>query len=342
MFRCYTDEKTKSTLDVVGNSLFDLIGKKEPEQTKSLGYVLARSEIAMKCFLELVYSKIPSSEKGNDVKYLMKEDYIVDCELMLQSDSGSRDRADIVIRFPESQYAIIVEAKSIKTNASSTAAYFQGMSYSQRLSIKKKSIISLTNNQEIGNCVQWNEIVSMLDEIIRNNRNKDISLENDFLNYILKIKGLMKYYDIEVLSISAQRSMEGVKNAGIYECPSERSPYKSRGEHKPLFIAFRGWGGSVKKLYKVEQLLKMPIAGDLYESLKDTIDKEIIKRIEDYKKLISYGGDNQSKWVFVLDLKHSIDLPHEIRYKRNNSFVETQRPLSDYFTAPTAKGVVLF
>lgn len=345
IYRCYANDNTKATVDVVGNSLFELIGTTEPEQTKSFGYILARSEYAMKSFLELVYTKISKSERGKNVHDLMKENYSVDCELMLQSDKGSNDRADIVIRYPESQYAIIVEAKSMKIKASSKAAVFQGQSYANKLVIQKKAVISLTNNQESGNCVLWSEIVDMFDKIIRDNRNKNVSLdlERDFLNYLLKIKGLMNYYDIEVLSISADRSINGVRKTGIYDCPSEKRGYKTRGEHKPLFIAFRGKYGSVKKLYKVERLLNIPLSGNDYDSFKGTIEKTIIDRIEEYKKIVSYDNtDTKPKWVFVLDENRSIVLPHEIRYKRNNSFVETQRPLRDYFAEPDKDGIVLF
>lgn len=346
-YRCYADDSTKPTVDVVGNSLFDLIGQSEREQTKSFGYILARSEFAMRSFLELVYKKIPKSERGNEVHNLMKESCCVDCELMLQSDKGSNDRADIIIRFPDSQYAIIVEAKSMKIKASSKAAVFQGQSYANKLKITHKTVVALTNNQESGNCVLWSEIIDMFDEIIQNNKNKNISLEKDFLNYLLKIKGLMNYYDIEVLSISADRSINGVEKAGIYECPSEKRGYKTRGEHKPLFIAFRGEHGSVKKLYKVEKLLNIPIVGCYYEALKESVkgtdEEKIFDRIETFKKEVPYNiTDPEPRWVFVLDENRSIVLPHEIRYKRNNSFVETQRPLRDYFAEPDKDGIVLF
>lgn len=340
-YRCYANDSTKPTVDVVGNSLFDLIGQSEPEQTKSFGYILARSEFAMRSFLKLVNTKIPESERRQVVD-LMKEDYCVDCELMLESDDGSsKKRADIVIRFPQSQYAIIVEAKSLTVKASSKAAFFQGQSYANKLNITHKTVVALTNNQESGNCVLWSEIVDIFDEIILNNKNKNVSLEKDFLNYLLKIKGLMNYYDIEVLSIPAVRSMDGVEKYGIYECPSEERYYKSRGEHKPLFIAFRGKGGSVKKLYKVERLLNIPIAGGDYESLKGSIDKKIIDKIENYKKLFSIS-DDKPRWVFILNNDRSIELPYEIKYKRNNTFVETNRSLKDYFAKPNTDGIVLF
>lgn len=346
-YRCYAKDDTKSAVDVIGNSLFDLIGKTEPEQTKAFGYVLARSEFAMKSFLELVFTKIPKSQRMSAVKDLMKENYCVDCELMLESDKGSNDRADIVIRFPESQYAIIVEAKSMIIKASSKAAVFQGESYANKLGIKHKAVVALTNNQESGNCVLWSEIVDMFDEIIRNNKNKNISLERDFLNYLLRIKGLMNYYDIEVLSIPAKNSMKGVAQVGIYECPSEEPYYKSRGEHKPLFIAFRGLHGSVKKLYKVEKILNIPMAGADYDALKISVkgtdEEAIFDRIEEYKNVVSYQiTDTKSRWVFILDESRSIDLPNEIRYKRNNTFQETNRPLRAYFAAPNKDGIVLF
>jgi hypothetical protein len=344
-YRCYADDSTKPTVDVVGNSLFDLIGQSEPEQTKSFGYILARSEFAMRSFLELVYTKIPESER-RQVNDLMKEDYCVDCELMLESDDGSsKKRADIVIRFPKSQYAIIVEAKSLTVKASSKAASFQGQNYANKLNITHKTVVALTNNQESGNCVLWSEIVDMFDEIIH--KNKNISLEKDFLNYLLKIKGLMNYYDIEVLSIPAKNSMKGVAQVGIYECPSEEPYYKSRGEHKPLFIAFRGLHGSVKKLYKVEKILNIPMAGADYDALKISVkgtnEEAIFDRIEKYKNVVSYQiTDTKSRWVFILDESRSIDLPNEIRYKRNNTFQETNRPLRAYFAAPNKDGIVLF
>ena len=346
-YRCYAKAATKSAVDVVGNNLFDLIGKTEPEQTKAFGYVLARSEFAMKSFLELVYTKIPKSSWMSAVKDLMKENYCVDCELMLESDKGSKYRADIVVRFPQSQYAIIVEAKSMKIKASSKAAVFQGESYANKLGIKYKTVVALTNNQESGNCVLWSEIVDMFDEIIRNNKNKNIYLERDFLNYLLKIEGLMNYYDIEVLSIPAKNSMKGVELVGIYECPSEEPYYKSRGEHKPLFIAFRGLHGSVKKLYKVEKILNIPMAGADYDALKNsaigTDEEKIFIRIEEYKKVVSYKiTDTKLRWVFILDNSRSIDLPNEIRYKRNNTFQETNRSLRAYFAAPNKDGIVLF
>ena len=156
-------------------------------------------------------------------------------------------------------------------------------------------------------------------------------------------KGLLEY-DIEVLSIPAGITIDSVKETGIYECPAEIAHYKSRGEHTPLFIAFRGKCGSVEKLYKLDQLLKMPIAGRAYESLKETLDPLIVERIEKYKNFNNFPDSiEELKYIFVLDEEKSIELPHEIKYKGNNAFVETKRPLKDYFAKPKNKeGVVWF
>ena len=153
----------------------------------------------------------------------------------------------------------------------------------------------------------------------------------------------MKYYDIEVLSIPAGGTIDEVTKLGIYECPSEIAPYKSRGEHKPLFIAFRREKGRVETLYKLSELISTPLAGAGYESAKEQLDKNLVDRIDGYKKLVNYNGnDDTTKWVFFLDLDRSIPLPNPVEYKRNNSFVETSRPLKDYFAKPNADGIVVF
>lgn len=338
IYRCYKSDPSSPSDEMYSSSLFDLIGKKEPDQTKSLGYVLAHSRPVMYLLLE----KIVGTGRA---KKLMAYNCIVDCEFRLESDRNTNKRADIVIRFPEQNEVIIIEAKSLKAKTEAVNAINQAIGYARKMNFDRCTVVSLTNNKMYGfgdykdyACdivpLQWSDIVDIFDTVVRKNRDKEVTLEKDFLNYILKIKGLMKYYDIEVLSIPAGGTIDGVTKAGVYECPSEDAPYKSRGEHKPLFIAFRGEKGMVKKLYKVAEIISTPIAGSDYDIAKERLDPEIVKRIEKYKEIVKYdteNGDERSKWVFILDEKNSIDLPLPVIYKKNNSFVETQRPLRDYF-----------
>ena len=55
--------------DKVNCSVFDLIGKHEPHQTKSLGLLLAKSEKSLKTFLKLI-----------GLSSICYDEYIVDCE----------------------------------------------------------------------------------------------------------------------------------------------------------------------------------------------------------------------------------------------------------------------
>ena len=342
LYRCHASAESSSA--VVENSLFDLIGKTEPDLTKSLGYVLARSPIALKGFLKLVVGE-------HRANALMACDCVVDCELW--TDSG---RADLAIRFPALQEAIVVEAKSPRIHVDTREVVDQARRYAERMAIGKCTIVALANCREYGGAVdeanvfsrQWTDVVELFDSIVRNQPSHESTLENDYLNYLCKTKGLMKYYDIEVLSIPAVKTIKGVEGAGIYECPTEGRRFRRIGEHKPLFMAFRGRGGSVKKLYKIKEIVSMPIAGPMYETARETIPHGYVERIEQYKQILNYGIDiaqddaEVPKWVFFIDFAHSITLPHEIRYERNNTFVETERLLSDYFGQPNEHGKVVF
>lgn len=359
LYRCYNNDKkhTAATNTIVGSSLFDLIGKKEPDQTKSLGYVLARSEAVMESLLDLIRKRTHENNpafKHFRISELMKDDYYVDCELLLNTEERTKDRADIVIHFPHNNFVIVIEAKSLNATTTAKDAAKQGAAYAARLA-ENCLVVSLTNQKEFSTpdytCIQWSDVVDLFDTIIRKDKNRDISLEQDFLNYILKINGIMKYYDCEVLSIPAGKTIEAVSQVGIYECPSERGKWKTRGEHKPLYMAFRKKEGYVEKLYKVDDLWSISIAGPSFEATKEQIIKnpddvkkiEALKRIEEYKKIIEYDEkSDEKKWVFILDIENSIKLPHPVKYRNHNVFDETKRPLSAYFAEADADDFVWF
>lgn len=132
-YRCYNNGKnTAATNTIVGSSLFDLIGKKEPDQTKSFGYVLARSEVVMKSFLGLVRHKTHNENpafKHFNINEFMKDEYSVDCELLLETDKSTKDRVDIVIHFPHNNFVIVIEAKSLNASTTAKNAARQGAAY---------------------------------------------------------------------------------------------------------------------------------------------------------------------------------------------------------------------
>lgn len=328
-YRLYTHNEEGDTFADSFDSIFDLVGHKEPDQTKSLGYVLAKSDAAMKSFLKLM------GIKKKDVS-----ERVVDCELTQRKEDKKSERADIVIRFPNDKLAIFIEAKSASSSSGSKGASFQVENYKKTfvkfngytvILTTLTSYSSYTQSHDVKN-ITWSELTEAFRNLDANDKSDKYAwLAKEYVKYLLKINRIM-FYDIEVLSIPAGRSINGVKEAGVYECPSDKAPYKSRGEHKPLFIAFREEGGRVDKLYKVTELISTAICGSDYEIAKESIRKDLVERIEKYKEVENYEatiGDNQCKWVFFLD--EGITLPHPVKYKRNNSFVETKRPLKDYF-----------
>lgn len=334
-YRCYRHAESENKKSVVGNSLFELIGKKEPDQTKALGYVLARSQLALRYFLLLI---VPTK---TIVKKLLKDNYLVDCELMFKTDEGTFKRADIVIRFPNYKYAILVEAKSLNTKTSSVIARTQGIGYVNLTNGNYTiQVVSLTSIIEYGNNianvvqVKWHDIVNMFDKLINEHKNDDLWLEKDFFNYLLNINKLMNYYDVEVMSIPAKKTYAAIAEHGIYECPAKKS-MKNRCVRKPLYVAFRGDKGVVDKLYKLEEIITMPLEGEYFDAALESLDKTVKTRIRNYIKKCQPTNPSEQKWVFILDLNHCVNLPYKVKPKRDNSNTEVNRSLSEYFAQPT-------
>lgn len=344
IFRCYDTSTRKNGIPIstiVGNGIFDLIGTNEPCQTKSLGYVLARSENAMKSFLKCIYGK-----KNRKVAKLMDDKCSIDCELMLPKADGNSLRADIVINFPQNKTVIIVEAKTVKSRCNAKEAIYQGLNYANLMrdnnlideeTYGNKIVVGLTNDDEYFSLdeeykedeesfkvIKWSDIINSFDNI-------DDYLVTDYKNYLLKNSRFMNYYDVEVLSISAQYSIKGVEQVGVYECPASYS----RGKRRPLYMAFRGEGGRVDTLYKVSELKKMPIEGEEYKKIKLNIAHEISDKIDKYKEIVAHDiNDEEEKWVFILDIEKSIKLPNPVVCERNNSNEDKSHGLSDYFSSP--------
>ena len=121
LYRLFTKNKEGEIINDSLDSIFDLIGHKEPDQTKALGYVLAKSNASMKSFLKILGIKIKNVSPR-----------IVDCELTQPKGSKESDRADIVVRFPNEKQAIFVEAKSASSSIGSTGASVQVEGYLKR------------------------------------------------------------------------------------------------------------------------------------------------------------------------------------------------------------------
>lgn len=323
----------------VNCSFFDLIGHKEPDQTKSLGYLLAKSKFAMEAFLSLLCDKKLCNRKTK--KQLCSYKWIVNCE----EQNDEKKRADIIVRFYDEytpKRAFLIEAKSatIYSNTNSENARNQIDRYKDLLKEfdKKTWLITLTNvikeggnNKDITQ-ITWSNVIDALYK-----RKSNDVLISDFINYFNSIQGTMNFYDEEVMSIPFGESRDAVLESNIYECPyATKYHYASRANGKPLYITFREGGnqqGKMTKLFKVQDIIVLNFYDDETINAIDEQNKyaNFKKRIEKYKSKLRNQIDRGDKFVFILDEDNSFDLPKPVVFDKrygNNGNAQTHVFLS--------------
>lgn len=298
------------------STIFDLIGGDlEPKQTMALGYLFSKSRSALNAFLKLIGVKVTFDK------------CIVDCESRCNEEDNN-DRIDILLRLYQDEHpvkAIIIEAKSVKAKTSEIVANNQVQKYLNGFSQMKgfSNIETVTLTQDVKTLVEGSTSITWLELV--NELSKDPQKEpiiKDFINYILNIKGNMKHYEEEIVSIPAGNSYEAVVSSGIYECPVE---YKRRNPQNPLFITFREkGGGAMKTLYKLLDVLELDLDDEasiekVDEASIEKVGKQLnLKdRLDRYK---SFGTPTKGvKRVYVLDIDDAITLPIPVTPMENNT-----------------------
>lgn len=296
------------------STIFDLIGGDlEPKQTTALGYLFNKSRSALNAFLKLIGVKVTFDK------------CIVDCEAQCK-EKDNNGRIDILLRLYQDEHpvkAIIIEAKSVKAKTSEVAANNQVqkyVSFPQLKGFSNKETVTLT--QDVKTLVEGSTSITWLDLVneLSNVQGKEPIIK-DFINYILNIKGNMKHYEEEIVSIPAGNSYEAVVSFGIYECPVE---YK-RNPQNPLFITFREkGGGAMKTLYKLLDVLELDLDDEasiekVDEASIEKVGKQLnLKdRLDRYK---SFGTPTKGvKRVYVLDIDDAITLPIPVTPMENNT-----------------------
>lgn len=324
-FRLYNRVGATGTTDCKINcSFFDLIGHKEPDQTKGLGYVLAESSLAMKLFLQLLGDR--------RLVKLSSQKWVVDCELTQPTQNKQSLRADVFIRYYDGYKptkAIVIEAKTVSQSISNVNAISQISSYRNRFlplqAYDEKDIVLITLTTTVDlfqhdlqvRSITWQDIrTAFSSPEVQRAPSKDSSLILDYLSYINRLQNAMNYYDKEVLSIPAGNTIKTVQKCFIYECPI-RGKYKSRGEKHPLYVAFRHRGehGRITDLYKIQDIIKLDLDDSSAIDAIDSMGKypNFKNRIEFYKKH-EPTYLKELKWVFILDQDNSIKLPYPVEY----------------------------
>lgn len=341
------------------SSIFDLIGTNEPSQTKALGYLLARSHLAMEGLLELIY---PGKDNKKFRADLLMCSQIIDCEEREESGIVDSLRSDIVIRFQRGfkpNRAIIIEAKGIGVKADERKAQVQAQNYSVRFNAlseykDKVDIVSLTkfislssDNGGGAKKLRWQDIQKKLYDITLNKQNRYYYLEKelieDFLHYLNYINGAMKFYNEEVLIIPASKTLDSIETDYFYQCLAGTRHDDARANSHPLYVAFAK-NSIVKKLYKILDIVKMSFSDDsaiAYITQKHNhLTRESFTQC--WQKLKS-GYDalppdkkekavvpEHDRWVFVLDNNNSIILPKEVKigWHQNHTFRSLQEMLN--------------
>jgi hypothetical protein len=211
-------------------------------------------------------------------------------EVSAERFTEDHNRADIVFKIDRGGkplLAVILEAKSIKVSVHKASLltqithYLHGAQFPGIEAYPRIAVVLTKYMQNIAGvaCITWDDVILLLKSHSR--QKDDNSLISQYLHFLLDIDKTMKYYEKEVLSIPAGKSIDRVEKYTVYECPDKlKYNYK-----KPLFICFReGRGGVMDSLYKIEEIVVFnPLEKSELETFKNsTLPDNWKKRILDY------------------------------------------------------------
>ena len=317
VFRIYENEDANFE-----SSIFDMIsGDKETKQTKGLAYVMKENPYIIKNILMI------DTIKNHLEKIRMPINWkkVSKIEVIAEKITASSKRVDILIKIDKENkpfIALIIEAKSIKSKIRPIVVYNQIQEYIGEGELPdceeyEKLPIILTNYKTIITneivSIRWEEIINIIGEQVNNNNY--ILLQ--YYNFITGVNKDMHFYEKEVLSIPAGKTINLVEKHLIYECP-DKEEYRYK---KPIFITFRDKGGGVmRKLYKIEDILVFnPTINSDIDRVNDYLkDARIKNRLKNYIYDSIYE-DSEEKRFYILSAEEIIQLNNMPKPERNNA-----------------------
>ncbi len=320
-FRLYDSGKAK-----YHSSIFDLIsGDKETKQTKGLAYIFSQ-------YPEFVYAFLayPSVDQGikEMLGFSLTKRNVSAIEVSAERYTDNKTRADIILRIDHNNkplLALVCEAKSAKVNVNKDAltsqiqryvhdSNFPGLEPYRRIGIV---LTKYRQNIESVVCLSWDEVTQLLIDFCRKLEKHELAVQ--YLNFLLEIDKNMKYYEKEVLSVAASRSLPIVEKTNVYECP-DTPEYNYK---KPLFITFRqSAGGVMNCLYKIEEIVVFnPKLKSEVETFKNSMLSDSVKqRVLEYIRHTPYPDDlDHNKRFYILSESENIQLPHKPHPRVNNA-----------------------
>ncbi len=222
IFKIYDKENGSNQCDTV----FSIIGRNEPDLTKSLAFLLHYKNELLVEFLKIIDNTIDN----NFIKVIISAEQKPDLGL-------DNNRRDIGIKLyyldSEKNTLIIIEAKNLfHKNISSNAIinqlskYFDSNSYSDLNYMNRKIAVTLTKNKllfsSIDNqsfqkikSIKWQDVIQILTKF-------DDYLINSYQIEIMN-SNFIKTYEEEVFCPPVGDTYSKVENLSIYCCPADRS-----------------------------------------------------------------------------------------------------------------------
>jgi len=315
------------------STFFDLIhGDTETKQTKGLSYLFSRYprliELLLKKVTYLTTQKFPEFIKGIDFVQ-------VDAEML--SVGIKKIRRDITLSFFHGnikKLVIIIEAKSLSVSVKQEDITKQLREYLDPINFPLDAnvpMIGITltkykvlHPSESGfSSLTWTDIVDLIKELI-NHENKlgqDVTIAEDFLEFIYGVRKGMKYYEVEVLSVAAGKTKELTKNYFVHAFPHNKRGFSYK---TPIYITFRsGGGGEMEYLYKTDETIVLDPLSPSLNILLEGVQIDFASRIKEYISARIKGGfgfNHPGEYRFYnLSSKGVIHLKHLPKPQSNNS-----------------------
>ncbi|WP_017381885.1 hypothetical protein [Paenisporosarcina sp. TG-14] len=331
--------KTMLRLYQLGNTnyrstFFDLIhGDTETKQTKGLSYLFSKYPELIELFLK----KVDRQLTQQNPKFMQEIDFVqVDAEML--SVGETKIRRDITLSFFQrsiKRLVIVIEAKSASTGVineadltSQLTAYLDPINFPWDVNVPMIGI-TLTKHKVLHppnsgfSSLTWTDMVGLIKELISKEKKSggEITIAEEFLDFIYGVRKAMKYYEVEVLSVAAGKTHELTKKHFVHACPHNAKGFLYK---TPIYMTFRSsGGGEMEFLYKTEEIVVLnPLSPSLDISLEG-IQKDFATRIKEYitDRIEGFGFTHQGEdyRFYNLSSKDVIHLKHLPKPPANNS-----------------------
>ncbi len=329
IFKIYSKDKTSNQSD----SIFSIIGRTEPDLTKSLAFLLHYSNDLLLKLLTIIDPSIDSNYNRTFISAEQKPDLGID------NVSFPENRRDITIILyyaePTKNTLIILEAKNLYLKQISSVTitqqllkYFDTNAFSDTNTITNKIGVTLTKDklyfsqdklQQLTKIfsLKWQDIIYILSDI-------DEQLITSFKKEIMN-SNFIKTYEEEVFCPPVGDTYALVEELNIYCCPADRSlkeaiyllPRIPVFKIQDLltdkygitdFSNLKGKGCSIA-LYKIDS--SFIVDNDSIEAIEDQRIKEKVKRW--------IGTEQMRLKVFILSEKMEFERP-KITDVQNNAW----------------------